>query len=121
MKKVFILDDSPEFIFLIQSLFQLKGIKLDSESDPSKVMDHVKSGSYDLMIFDYLLGDTDGLKIIEALQQVERFKELPMILLTAKKLDSQELQRVKESGVLFLPKPIQPMEFYNKVRGILGG
>jgi DNA-binding response OmpR family regulator len=121
MKKVFIVDDSPEFIFLIKSLFKLKGVDLDSEMEPEKIWDKVKSKTYDLLIFDLLLPQTTGLELIERLREIDRYKETPLILLTAKKLEIEELQQVKKNGVLFLQKPIQPGEFYNKVSGLLKG
>lgn len=121
MKKVFIIDDSPEFIFLIESLFKLKGLSLDVETDASNVLDRIKSESYDLIIVDFLMPGTNGLEVIKKIRAIESYIETPLVLLTAKKLDNQEMQTVKENGVLFLQKPIQPTEFYNKVSGLIKG
>ena len=119
MKKVFILDDSPEFIFLIQSLFKLKGIDLCSEMETAKARELLKSETFDLLIIDYILSDINGLAFVSEIRELENYQKTPIILLTAKKLEENEIQEVKKNGVLFLQKPIQPTEFYNKVSRFL--
>lgn len=121
MKKVFIIDDSPEFIFLVESLFKMKGMELDTELEPTRALDKIKTNTYDIVIVDYLLPGTNGLEVIKSLRETDNYRTTPMVLLTAKKLESEEMQMVKDNGVLFLQKPIQPTEFYNKVSGLLKG
>lgn len=121
MKKVFIIDDSPEFIFLIKSLFKLKGVDLVSESLPNEALNCLKTDTYDLLIIDHLMPEITGLELIGQIRQNDVYEGVPIILLTAKKLESEELQQVKKLGVLFLQKPIQPSEFYNKVSGLIKG
>jgi|GEM_PF-4538061 len=119
MKKVFILDDSPEFVFLIQSLFKLKGIDLSSETETVKAKDLLQKEVFSLLIIDYILSDGNGLSFIREVRELDNYQETPIILLTAKKLEENEIQEVKKYGVLFLQKPIQPTEFYNKISRLL--
>lgn len=121
VKKVFILDDSPEFVFLVQSLFKLKGVELSSEIEVEKAREILSSDSFALLIIDYVLPTTNGLAFIEEIRQLDAYRNTPIILLTAKKLEESEIQAVKKNGVLFLQKPIQPTEFYNKVCTLLEG
>ncbi|MCF8059038.1 MAG: response regulator [Bacteriovoracaceae bacterium] len=115
------LDDSPEFVFLVQSLFKLKGVELSSEIEVEKAREILSSDSFALLIIDYVLPTTNGLAFIEEIRQLDAYRNTPIILLTAKKLEESEIQAVKKNGVLFLQKPIQPTEFYNKVCTLLEG
>ena len=110
-----ILDDSQEFIFLLTSFLNLKGINVDAEFDASKAIEKLKTQKYDIIITDYLMDEIDGISFAEKIKDSELNKNTEIILLTAKDLESEELKKVQELELKYLKKPILPNDLLSEI------
>ena len=118
-KKILVVDDSHEFSFLLSSLLKVHSIEVKSLDAPDIALEDLLENEYDLLIVDYLMEPFSGLELIDKARQSSIHKETKIILVTAKKLENQELQEIKRLNSVYLTKPILPNEFYKRVIDLL--
>jgi len=118
-KKILVVDDSHEFSFLLSSLLKVHSIDVVSIDAPDLALENLKENEYDLLIIDYLMEPFDGLSLISKAREISHHKLTKAILVTAKKLESHELQEIKRLNAVYLTKPILPNEFYKRVTDLL--
>src|SRR5438445_12432105 len=56
----------------------------------------LESGDFDCVILDLVLGDVDGTKLLEQIKTQPRFRDLPVVVYTAKELSKKEEMRPKK-------------------------
>ena len=118
-KKILVVDDSHEFSFLLSSLLKVHSIDVESIDAPDSALEDLKENSYDLLIVDYLMEPFNGLELIERARNETLHQETKIILVTAKKLENEELKEIKRLNYVYLTKPILPNEFYKRVTDLL--
>ncbi|MEN3033463.1 MAG: response regulator transcription factor [Aquificaceae bacterium] len=75
--------------------------------------------SYDLAILDVMLPDLDGFRIAQILKSSERFKDIPIIFLTAKDLEMDKLRGFALGADDYVTKPFSMRELIARVRAVL--
>lgn len=77
------LDDDPIITATIQAYFQRSGYQVDIENEPYAAIERVRTGSYDILLLDFLMSPICGDQVVE---QIRRFnKDIYIILLTGHK------------------------------------
>jgi len=118
-KKILVVDDSEEFIFLLSSLLKFHKIEVDAESNPIIAFDKTQATDYALIISDYMMDEMDGLTLCRKIIKDGKDFNGSIILLTAKNLDETEVSQVNELGLTYIRKPIMPNELHKKVLSLL--
>ena len=77
------LDDDPIMTSTIQSYFQRSGYLVDVENDPSRAIDRIRQGNYDILLLDFLMTPMCGDQVVEQVRQFNQ--DIFIILLTGHK------------------------------------
>lgn len=111
--KVLVCDDDQAVCEIIAAMLSDAGYEVKEECDGTMALDDLKHGRYDVMILDYLLGETNGLDILQKACQLDH--EVRIIMISG--YQSDELpKRAHELGASgFLPKPFLMQELLNAV------
>jgi DNA-binding response OmpR family regulator len=117
-KRIYLVDDSKEFSLLINSLLKFHNLELISETDATKVEETIEKEIFDIYIFDYMM-EVSGFKLAEKVRARKKTKNAKIILLTAKKLNEEELMELNKLKIIYLMKPVMPNDFYNKIMELL--
>ena len=118
--RLLVVDDSSEFSFLLSSLFKFHKIQVDSEGNPEEALKRAEETKYNVIITDYMMDPMSGLELAEQIRRGNLNKDTKGILITAKKLDPEELRKVSDLDLLYVMKPIMPNDLYKKITEILG-
>lgn len=79
----------------------------------------VRQGNVDFVVLDVLIPEMNGFEVYEAMQQDDKMKSIPVLMITAWD-DDKHMERVRELGVRhFLPKPFTEDELLEKIRNLL--
>jgi len=91
-------DDTTELSMTARVLTELgcHVTALQSSRDAQKVLEERE---FDIMFLDLILGDTDGFDLLQHIRLDRRFDALPIVVLTAKILTSEERSRINTSAV----------------------
>lgn len=118
--KILVVDDSKDFRFLLDSLLKFHKISVHGVSNATEAIDLCGTNPYSLIISDYIMEGMDGLGLAQQIRSAGLNRECPMILMTAKNLEADELTTLNRLSITYIKKPILPNELYRKVTDILG-
>jgi putative two-component system response regulator len=115
-----IVDDEPINVKLVRKYLVLEGYQnFILTTDSREVMTLVDRDEPDLVLLDVMMPHVSGLDILASIRASERWRHLPVIILTAAS-DQNTKRRANELGVSdFLAKPIDPAELVPRIRNVL--
>lgn len=85
---------------------------------PRKVMDNVKTLSFDIAVIDYQMPDLNGIELIQRLRLAQRFADKPIVMITVDHDSDIKLRALEAGAVEFLHKPLEPVEFKTRIRNL---
>lgn len=117
-KRVLLVEDEPNIIEAIRFLLTRDGWRVDTHSDGSTAVDKVHDLKPDLLMLDHMLPGKSGMDILTELRSDEAYRNLPILMLTARgQLRDRTL--AEEAGVSrFMTKPFSNTEVLNAVRDL---
>lgn len=117
---ILVVDDSKDFLFLLTSLLKFHKIAVEGAPSAEDALLKTQERTYSLVISDYMMGDKNGLEFCRELREMGPNIKTPVILITSKTLNQDELQEASELSLTYLKKPVMPNELYRKITDILG-
>lgn len=114
-----VVDDDPDILELVSVHVKKAGMKVRTFPDAQPFYRFLQQDTPDLVILDLMLPDADGLEVCKSLRREERFRAVPVIMLTAR---ADELDRVLglEIGADdYITKPFSPKELVARVKAVL--
>ena len=82
--KIFIIEDEPSIIQLVQHNLEKNGFIISSSLNGNDGLKELKKFQPDLLLLDWMLPDFSGIEICKNIRKDNSFKNLPVIMLTAK-------------------------------------
>jgi len=107
-KRIFVLDDERDMTYLTQSLLTLKGFDVTCCNHPEEAIELLEKETFDLVFVDLMMPELSGFHVVSAIRKDERHKEMPIIVLSAKRLSDLERKDVLQYNARFVRKPISP-------------
>jgi len=91
------------------------GFKVDIAEDGTKVIAMLDKRSYDIILMDMQMPVMDGLTATRELRKNERFRDLPILAMTANVMEA-DIEKCREAGMQdHIGKPIDPDELFGKL------
>ncbi len=104
--RVLVVDDEPIVgRRLIQALSKM-GCEVEALDDPSAVLRRVDEKEFDVVISDIVMGDIDGLQILDRVLQ--RFPRTRVIMITGYAMMSMARSAMEKGAFDFIAKPFKP-------------
>ena len=116
MKKVLIIEDELEIAELEKDYLELSDFEVDIEHDGSAGLKRAKSEQYDILIIDLMLPGIDGYEIC---RQIREVKNIPILLVSAKKADIDKIHGLELGADDYITKPFSPSELVARVKAHL--
>ena len=119
-KRILIVDDEPDLVETIQVSLELEDYECLLAYDGFRGFERAQKEKPDLIILDVMLPGMNGYKVCRLLKFDEKFKHIPIIMLTA---EAQEKDRLtgKETGAdFYMTKPFSADKLLAKVKEYLG-
>ena len=105
MTKLLIIDDEPSIIELARLYLEREGLAVEGVTTGQAGLDAFQAGTYDLIILDLMLPDTDGFEICRRIRAVS---SVPVLMLTARKEDVDKIVGLELGADDYLTKPFNP-------------
>ena len=118
-KKVLIIDDEVDLVETIRFPLELEGFQVLAAYNGEEGLNQARSENPDLVLLDLMLPKLDGYKICRLLKFDDRYKHIPIYMLTAK---TQEKDKIlgKETGAdAYITKPFDIDELIAKIKSSL--
>ena len=117
--KIFIIEDETSIIQLVQHNLEKEGFVVSSSTNGNDGLKELKKFEPNLLLLDWMLPDLSGIDVCKSLRRDKNYKNLPIIMLTAK---GEEEDKVKglESGVDdYITKPFGFNELMARIKALL--
>lgn len=120
MKKILLIEDDPDQIFLYSTQFKLENLELLVAQTGKEGLEKIKKEIPDLILLDILLSDINGIEILKKIKEDSTTKKIPVILLT-NLIKKELIDKGKKYGALdfWLKTEIMPKEIIKRVKKIL--
>jgi two-component system response regulator RpaA len=117
---VLIVDDDPVIQLLLRVNFEMDGFKVATADEGESGLQMATDLLPDLVLLDVMMPKLDGYQVLEALRAAEATRELPVVLLSAKSLDSDRQAGLDAGANAYITKPFDPRKLLAEVKRYVG-
>ncbi len=118
-KRILVVDDEPELVELIETRLKAAGYETLVAHDGQEALDKARQEKPDLIVLDLMLPKIDGYKVCRMLKFDEKYKKIPIIMLTARAQQSDEKLGLEIGADGFITKPFQHEIILAKIKSLL--
>jgi len=119
MKKILVIDDLPENVFILQDRLQNEGYEVITAYDGNSGIEKTRTYLPDLILLDVMMPDITGFDVCKILVNDEKTKHIPIILVTAK-VGAEDIKEGLEAGAFdYVKKPFSRVELIARVKSAL--
>ncbi len=119
--KVLIVDDEPSITKTLGARLKAEGFEVTVAGDGITALHSVYKEPPDLIILDIMMPEMDGFETCQRLRSDPRYKELPVLMLTAKTAEEDKLWGEMLGAIEYLSKPFGSKELVEKVKSLIKG
>jgi DNA-binding response OmpR family regulator len=113
MSKILIIEDEEAIADLEKDYLELSDFEVTIENSGDKGLETALSGSFDLVILDLMLPGMDG---FEVCKKIREEKDIPIIMVSAKKDDIDKIRGLGLGADDYMTKPFSPSELVARVK-----
>ena len=113
MSRILIIEDEKAIAELEKDYLELSGFEVEVEEDGEKGLLKALNGEFDLFILDLMLPGIDGFEICK---RIREDKDVPILMVSAKKDDIDKIRGLGLGADDYLTKPFSPSELVARVK-----
>jgi CheY-like chemotaxis protein len=119
-KKVLIVDDDIRNIFALTSILERYDMVTVSAETGRDAINLLQAASdVDIVLMDIMMPEMDGIDTMKAIRQISRFKNLPIVAVTAKAMKGDREKCIEAGAWDYLSKPVDPEQMLAVLRAWL--
>ena len=116
MSKIFIVEDEEAIAELERDYLELSGFEVEVSNDGNAGLKKALEEDFDVLILDLMLPGVDGFEIC---RKVRDAKNMPIIMVSAKKDDIDKIRGLGLGADDYMTKPFSPSELVARVKAHL--
>jgi adenylate cyclase len=117
--KILIVDDEPFNLDLLEQELSDQNYTIERASDGVEALEKVATFKPDVVLLDYMMPKMNGIEVVERLRQDEKYKSLPVILVTAKGSQEDKVRGLDAGADDYVVKPFDSFELLARVRSMM--
>jgi len=102
--RLLVVDDDPQVVDLVRQLLEGEPYEVVAAADGQEALEAISHQRPDIVLLDLLMPRLDGFAVIEHLRQDAQYRQLPVIVLTAKTLMAADYALLAQNVRTVLPK-----------------
>ena len=119
MKKILIVEDTPDNLEMMRVLFTAEGYDVCSATDGAEAVTLAESYRPDLIVMDIQLPVFDGYEATRRIKQIETLARTPVLAVTSCAM-ADNYQRCQAAGCdAYMVKPAMPRQILAKAKELL--
>lgn len=117
--KIFIIEDEPSIIKLVQHNLEKEGFIVSSSLNGNEGLKELKKFQPHLLLLDWMLPDLSGIDICKSIRRESNLKNLPIIMLTAKGEGEDKIKGLNSGADDYITKPFSFNEVLARINALL--
>jgi DNA-binding response OmpR family regulator len=118
-KKILVVDDEVDLVKTIQFSLEVEGYTVLVSNDGEDALSQARKESPDLILLDIMLPKLDGYKVCRLLKFDERYKHIPILMMTAKTQEKDKVLGIETGADEYITKPFDMDELMEKIKAYL--
>jgi len=118
---VLVVEDEAALAKVLKMRLEIEGFSVRTAGDGAEAMAMIRDRHPDVIVCDLMMPVMDGFEVTRALKQDPQLKSIPLLILSARKVQKEidQLTRLGVDG--FIAKPFDSKELTNKVKHFARG
>ena len=116
---IFIVEDEPSILELVKHNLEKANFKVFFSINGEEDIKKIKKKEPDLILLDWMLPDLSGIEICKSLKKDQKFKSIPIIMLTAKGQEEDKILGLNTGADDYLVKPFSHSELVARINALL--
>ncbi|MBW3619951.1 MAG: response regulator [Actinobacteria bacterium] len=118
-QKVLVVDDEPDVLLLCRVNLEFEGYDVIEASDGEQAMERVRDERPDVVLLDVMMPKMDGWQVLSALKADAELKDIPVVMLTAKVQDQDQIRGWSSGAAEYITKPFSPLALSQVLQDVL--
>ena len=116
---ILVVDDEPDIVALVAYQLAKAGYRVSTAASGSEALSIARRERPALIVLDLMLPGISGLEVLEQLRRDEESRDVAVLMLTARKEESDRIRGLSLGADDYLTKPFSPQELVLRVGAIL--
>ena len=123
-KRILVVDDEPDFVSIVKKNLEKAGFDVEVAYDGVEGIAKVKANPPDAIVLDVMMPEKDGYKVCSELKGDAKYKNIPILLLTAVADHVTSTRYSHYDGMSteaddYLPKPASADDILDSLKSLL--
>ena len=119
MRMIWCVEDDPSIREIEVYALHSTGLEARGFADGAEFWEALEKEQPELVILDVMLPDEDGVAILKRLRADERYRDIPVIMATARSTEFDKVQSLDLGADDYITKPFGMMEMVSRVKAVL--
>src|SRR5436190_2377537 len=117
--RVLVVEDEPNIRELVCLHLGLEGYACDGVGDGREALKRTEAERFDLLVLDVMIPGIDGLSLCRAVRNGRTNRDVPILMLTARRDESDKVVGLESGADDYLTKPFGVRELVARARALL--
>src|SRR5213083_1324477 len=117
--RVLVVEDEPNIRELVCLHLRLEGYSCDGIGNGQEALEKTEAEAYDLVVLDLMIPGLDGIAVCRAVRRGGMNRDVPILMLTAKREEADKVLGLESGADDYLAKPFGVRELVARARALL--
>ena len=108
---ILVIDDNQDILFMLQAMLRHRGYYVSIKEDIHELDSFIEEALPDIILMDMLLSGADGGEVCRHLKSIQKFSNIPVIMLSAHPQAKTEC--LAAGADFFLEKPFEMSDLFS--------
>ena len=115
-RRVLAVEDDPAIRELMRMHLVLAGLQVEEVADGREALERARAEVFDLIVLDLMLPTLDGITVCRAIRRDSENTDVPVLMLTARREESDKVVGLESGADDYLTKPFGVRELVARAR-----
>jgi len=118
-KRILLIEDEDDMVAAITFRLEDAGYTIITASDGMEGLDKARSENPDLIILYLMLPRMNGYKVCAALKADEKYKKIPILVLSAKAQEADRKMSKDAGADIYMSKPFEAQDLMTNIKNLI--
>ena len=118
-RTVLVVDDEPDVLLLCRVNLEFEGYEVIEAADGEEALEQVRARRPDVVLLDVMMPKMDGWQVLAAIKADEALADIPVVMLTAKVQDQDQIRGWSQGAADYITKPFSPLALSQVLQDVL--
>lgn len=118
-KRVLVVDDEPDVLLLCRVNLEFEGYQVSTAPDGEAGLEACRELRPDVVLLDVMMPKMDGWQVLEAIKADEELQQIPVVMLTAKVQDEDQIRGWSAGAAEYITKPFSPLSLSQVIGDVI--